>query len=403
MRILFVSPRQCWPPVSGAKLRDYHFARALARQADVTYVHFLEPGSSPLTRTELPFCTEVISVPKPPAYGGSKIARGLAGRWPLPVLNYTSQEMIAALRTVTRGRRYDLIHLDIVQLAGYAETLAEQLDEMPRIVYNWHNIESELLRSYGQSAAPLPRRIYAAWTARRMEGVEHDILRTSFGHIVCSEEERKELLGQVPGARIAVVENGVDTAYFADGPATGPRNRIVFVGSMNYHPNIEAALSFTRDVWPHMRERLPGYRFTIVGSNPVPAVLALRDVPGVEVTGTVPDVRPFYREALATVVPLRTGGGTRLKILESMAAAVPVVSTAFGAERLAVTPGKNIVLVNAGDAAAWTRELAVLADGESRRGELVEAAVQLVRERYDWTILGDLLCKTYREWLGNSA
>lgn len=404
MRILFLSPRQCWPPRSGAKLREYYFARALGQQADLTHLHFTEPGAAPLSQADLPFCRNVIAVPKPRGYTAWNIARGLIGRWPLPVRNYTSDEMAAALFHAAYGQRYDLVHLDSIHMAAYLEPLAEAMGATTRIVYNWHNIESELMRRYQAGAGSVIRRLYSAVTARKMERLERSTLRSAFGHVVCSERERQKLHRMAPAARVAVVPNGVDTAYFADTKApAASRNRIVFVGLMNYHSNVEAAVAFTREVWPGLRSRLPGCVLTLVGATPDPAVLALRDVASVEVTGTVPDVRPYYREALAAIVPLRTGGGTRLKILEAMAAGVPVVSSAIGAEGLDVAPGENILLADPADPDAWVRKLAGLAESESCRRQLTACARHLVRERYDWTILGESLCKTYREWLEIAA
>jgi len=402
MRILFLSPRQCWPPLSGAKLREYYFARALGQHAAVTHVHFTEPGAAPLTRADLPCCRDVISVPKPRAYTPWKIVRGLAGRWPLPVLNYTSSEMSSALTRAIRGQHFDLVHLDSIHMAASVEPIAEAMGGKPRIVYNWHNIESEVMRRYKAGERSPVRRLYSAITARQLEALERSILHSAFGHVVCSDRERDQLLNVAPEARIAVVPNGVDTAYFENTttPAV-PRTRIVFVGLMNYHANVEAAVSFARDVWPRLRSRLPGVSLTIVGASPAPAALALRRLPGIEVTGTVPDVRPFYREALAAIVPLRTGGGTRLKILEAMAAGVPVVSTPLGAEGLDVTPGENIILADPDDPDAWIRELATLAESESRRQQLTESGRRLVREHHDWRILGELLCQTYFRWLEN--
>src|SRR4051812_46086892 len=132
----------------------------------------------------------------------------------------------------------------------------------------------------------------------------------------------------------------------------------------------------------------------IVGANPGPAVLALGDLPGVTVTGMVPDLRPFYRGALAAVVPLRTGGGTRLKILEAMAARVPVISTAIGAEGLDLVDGEHALLTEADDAEEWTAALASLRDSPDLRAKLVTAGLRLVRDRYDWEILGSKLRDT---------
>ncbi len=401
MRILLLSPRQCWPLLSGAKLREYYLARALGEQAELTHVHFAEPGLLPLSRSDLPFCREVISVSRPRAYTPWKIARGLTGHWPLPVLNYTSSEMSSAISRVARGQRYDLIHLDSIHMAAYVKPIAEAVGGAPRVVYNWHNIESEIMRRYRGGSL---RGAYSAITTRKMERLERSTLRSGFGHVVCSERERKLLLQIAPAARIAVVANGVDTEYFADAEAAPPsRKDFVFVGLMNYHANVEAAVAFAREVWPRLRSRLPGSSLTLVGATPHPAVLALRDLAGVKVTGTVPDVRPYYRQALAAIVPLRTGGGTRLKILEAMAAGVPVVSTALGAEGLDVTPGENIVLADPTDPDAWVRELSRIAESEPWRQQLTVSARKLVCERYDWTILGESFCRACREWLESVA
>jgi glycosyltransferase involved in cell wall biosynthesis len=399
MRILFLSPRQCWPATGGAKLREYHFLRALGQKASVTYVHFAEPGAASPTVADLPFCREIVSVTKPRPYTPAKILRGMTGRWPLPVLNYSSREMAAALSRVAGKERFDLIHLDSIHMAGYADGLARASGGVPQIIYNWHNIESEAMRRHSAVTKSPARSLYAGITARQLERVERAMLGAAFGHVVCSEREQQQLLKIAPNARIAVVYNGVDIAYFADEAENAAKTRILFVGLMNYYPNVEAALRFTHDVWPRLRERLPGSRLTLVGATPAPAVLALGDIAGVEVTGTVPDVRPYYAEAAVAIVPLRSGGGTRLKILEAMAAGVPVVSTPLGAEGLCIEPSRNILLAGADDTDAWVREISGLTESESRRQSLTASAMQLVRERYDWTILGKQLVETYTDWL----
>jgi len=138
-----------------------------------------------------------------------------------------------------------------------------------------------------------------------------------------------------------------------------------------------------------------------VGANPSPDVRALAEIEGVTVTGTVPDVRPYYRDALAAIVPLRSGGGTRLKILEAMAAGIPVISTALGAEGLAVTPGRDILMADADDAEAWIGHLTCLTESAGLRGQLIAAGRHLVQSRYDWEILGEILATTYQDWLGS--
>jgi sugar transferase (PEP-CTERM/EpsH1 system associated) len=393
VQILFLSPRQCWPALSGAKLREYHLARALSRWAELTYVYFADAGDQPLTSADLPFAAHVIAVPKPRVYGAWNLARGIVGRWPLPVLNYTSPQMTEALSQLDAG--YDLVHFDSIHMIRYAEVFKKN----QRIIYDWHNIESEAMRRYAQSTTSRGRRIYANLTARKLEALEREILQSALGHIVCSERERQQLQGIAPSARVKVIENGVDCAYFAGVDREPASRRIVFVGKMDYYPNVEAIVEFAHTTWPLVRAQLTGLTLTIVGANPTAEVQSLAAIPGVEVTGTVPDVRPYYRDALAAVVPLRTGGGTRLKILEAMAAGVPVVSSTLGAEGLAVTPGNDILISEPDDHASWVRNLLELAQSNQRGTQIAAKALELVQTRYDWNTLGQTLIDTYGAWL----
>jgi len=397
LRILVLSPRQCFPPQTGAKLREYYLIRSLSERADVTHVSFDDPGGR-LSAGDLPFCSAVISLPRPRGYTAGKVLRGLFGRWPLPIVNYSANAMQAVLAGLLAKERFDLIHLDSIHMAVYEPQLRRATGAP--VVYDWHNIESEMMFRYGRHTPSFLRARYAALTAKRLSNLEDQILRTSLGHLVCSEREREELQRRVPEARITVVENGVDAKYF-DGAAGGnsKHHRIVFVGAMSYHANAEAAIYFARQVWPEIHRQFPGWTLSIVGSNPTVEVLALHGRDNVEVTGTVADVRPYYGDAAAAVVPLRVGGGTRLKILEAMAAGVPVISTALGAEGLAVSPGKDILIANREE--EWRTHLESLAGDAGRWDALSRAGRELVHSRYDWETLARALYDTYAEWLAS--
>jgi glycosyltransferase involved in cell wall biosynthesis len=162
---------------------------------------------------------------------------------------------------------------------------------------------------------------------------------------------------------------------------------------MDYHANIDGAVSFARSAWPRLREHQPDLIFTIVGKDPAPEVRELAQLPGIEVTGTVDDVRPFYREAIAAVVPLNVGGGSRLKILEAMAAGVPVISTTLGAEGLDVQHDENILIADTNEeiVAAITSVI----ENEAQRHRLSVAGRALVSRRYDWSSLGASLFSVY--------
>jgi sugar transferase (PEP-CTERM/EpsH1 system associated) len=401
MRILFLSPRLCLPLLTGARIREYYLARALAAHADVTYVSFLQPGFPEPVEGELDSFREIVLVPLLGRYSMRKIVRGLVGRQPLSVLNYTTDEMKSALAGIAAHNRFDLVHLDSCHMVEYLPVLEALWQSPARTVYDWHNIESELMRRFAANVDSVPKRVYANLTAKRLARLEKRILASGFGHVVCSAREKEQLLELAPGARISVIENGVDTERFAPAEAATARQRLVYVGAMDFHANIDAVCWFTEAVWPAIHQRFPEWRLSLIGSNPAPAVRALAREPNVEVTGTVPDVVPYYRDALAAIVPLRTGGGTRLKILEAMAAGVPVISSPQGAEGLAVTPGKDIDVIDG--ASGWLPALAALATEPGRWNARSQAGIALARERYDWRLLGERLYEEYRSWLASTA
>src|SRR3982751_5378901 len=165
MRILFLSPRQAWPPVSGAKLRELYFAKALAADSDLTYLYFSEPGAANHPAPE--FLGNPIAVPKPKAYTPARMIAGIFGRWPLPVVNYTAQAMKQAIASAVAKQSFDLIHLDAVQMAGYVPYLNSVLPGVP-VVYDWHNIESELMERFAASNGLGPKGWYARFTAKRL-------------------------------------------------------------------------------------------------------------------------------------------------------------------------------------------------------------------------------------------
>ncbi|MGA2272908.1 MAG: glycosyltransferase [Bryobacteraceae bacterium] len=401
MRILFLSPRLCLPLLTGARIREYYLARALAQHADVTYVSFIQPGFPEPTADELGFFSEVFLVPLLGRYSLRKILRGLTGREPLNVLNYTTDEMKSVITAIAARNRFDLVHLDSSHMVEYVP-LIETLWQSPvRAVYDWHNIESELMRRFAANVSSFPKRVYANLTAKRLVRLEKRILGTGFGHVVCSPREKEKLLAIAPAARITVIENGVDTERFAPADEAVPRQRLVYVGAMDFHANIDAACWFARRAWPAIHQRFPDWRLTLIGSNPVPAVRELAREPNVEVTGTVPDVVPYYRDAVAAIVPLRTGGGTRLKILEAMAAGVPVVSSRQGAEGLAVSTGQDIEVLD--DDSGWLPALTAIATEPGLWNARSLAGLALVRAHYDWRLLGERLYEEYRFWLASAA
>lgn len=398
MRVLQFAPRICWPLDTGAKLRNYHLARVLARSAHVSLLAFTDHDQSSDSLAEV--YDQVITVARDSAYTPAKVARGLLGKTPLPVLNYTTGAMKRELERLVSENDFDIVQVESIHLMSYLPIL-RKARRRSILVCDWHNIESELMQRYSERETGIFRRAYAGKTARLMSEFEKRALREFDAHVTVSQRDAERLRLLNPDARIFVIENGVDKAFYSD-LEIGARDeslarRIVFVGSMDYHANIDGAVNFARHVWPRVRERYPELTFTIVGKDPAQEVRELTQLPSVEVTGTVDDVRPFYREAIAAVVPLNVGGGSRLKILEAMAAGVPVVSTTLGAEGLEVRHAENILIADTNEQLA--EAIINLAENEEQRDELSAAGHALVSSRYEWSSLGAALSRAYEELL----
>jgi sugar transferase (PEP-CTERM/EpsH1 system associated) len=401
MRVLQFAPRVCWPLDTGAKLRNYHLARVLSARAHLALLAFDDhlPFSAESVTALEKIYKQVVAIPRDSAYTATKIVRGLLGKTPLPVLNYTTSPMKRSLEHLLNDQDFDVVQVESIHLMSYLP-IAQEARKRPVVICDWHNVESELMRRYSQREPGRLRRAYASRTAQLMSEFEKRALRDFDAHIAVSQRDAERLRAIHPDARIFVIENGVDTDFYSPRQANheSRARRIVFVGSMDYHANIDGAVNFARQVWPHLRERQPNLIFTIVGKDPAPEVRDLAQIPGIEVTGTVDDVRPFYREASAAVVPLNVGGGSRLKILEAMAAGVPVVSTTQGAEGLQVRHDENILIADTNEqlVAAITSVVEI----KTRHDELSAAGRELVSRRYDWSSLGNALYSVYEKLLG---
>jgi polysaccharide biosynthesis protein PslH len=165
MQILFLSPRQCWPPQSGAKLREFHLLQALSARADVRFAYFADPVLPVPARSVFASCRAVLAVARPSMYRPAQLLQGLFSRWPLPIVNYTSAAMESAVCTLRAGTRpFDLVHLDAIHMVRYPGALPDG-DGKPRVVFNWHNIESEAMERYGETVKSTAKRLYARHTA----------------------------------------------------------------------------------------------------------------------------------------------------------------------------------------------------------------------------------------------
>jgi len=400
MRLLYFTAHQIWPINTGARLRDYQLARRLAARFSVTFVEMRHAGEGHTMPPDGSGLASVVTLYKGRTYSAFKILRGLAGPTPVTVLNCWSLRLASELADVLRSRQFDTVQIEGMQLMKYLPVIRKG-PGCPATVVDWHNIESELMWRYAKTAGNPLKRVAAWRVAKLIERAENRLLDTCDTHIVTSERERQKLLARHPGANIHVIPNGVDAGYYSPTQIAEARRRtgqcdskrtILFVGSMDYHANIDAVTWFSQAVWPEIARNHPDLKFTIVGRDPAPEVRALAS-DRIRVIGTVDDVRPFYASAVAVVVPLRSGSGTRLKILEAMAAGVAVVSTRLGAEGIDAENDVHLLLADSGPeiAAAVGR---VVSSAETR-ARLSAAARAFVVSRYDWTVVSEQLCRIH--------
>ncbi|MGH9678826.1 MAG: glycosyltransferase, partial [Candidatus Acidiferrales bacterium] len=355
MKTLYFAPHAFWPIHSGGRLRDYQLARQLAARGEVTFVEMRDEGEEHHGFPADPSFASIITLEKERTYTPSKMLRGLVGPTPVTVLNCWSPRAASRLAELLKFREFDTVQIEGVHLMEFLPIL-RMAPGAPAIVVDWHNIESELMWRFAKTSGNHLKRAAARRTAKLIERAEARLLETCTNHTVTSERERKKLLARCPGANIQIIPNGVDTRFYsaeqigevshASRPS-GSKPTILFVGSMDYHANIDAVLWFSRNVWPEIARNDADLKFTIVGRNPGPEVRALTS-DRIHVTGTVDDIRPFYASAVASIVPIRSGSGTRLKILKAMAAGVPVISTRLGAEGIEAEDGVHLLLADTG-------------------------------------------------------
>lgn len=394
MEILAVAPYAPYPPRFGGAARVYHLLRVLARDHRITLLCFASPddavGMGPLADLGI----EVHAVAPPaathPRWKRLYQLRSLAGR-ACSEYTHRSRRLRATLDRLLARRRFDVVQFEFGDFAPYYSlppTVLRVLDE--------HNVEHRLLeRAWRQERSRL-RRLYYRLEARKLRDDELSACRSADVILTTSDVDRATLVPHVDATPIHVVPNGVDTSYFT--PGTTPENptRLVFTGAVDYQPNTDGVLYFCSEIWPLVQRAAPEATFAIVGKDPPPAVRALAG-DGVVVTGTVPDVRPWLQTAAVFVVPLRVGGGTRLKILDAMASGRAVVSTSLGCEGLAVTPGRDILVADA--PAAFAEAVLRCLRDPGLRARLGTAGRALVERRYRWESIGADLVGFYLEQL----
>ncbi|MBX0328931.1 glycosyltransferase family 4 protein [Oscillochloris sp. ZM17-4] len=403
MNILILSPYPPFPARGGGALRISNLLAGLAGRHEVTCLSFAPDTAAVAAMAPLRKLCRLATVIGPPP-------RSLARRaWttfssPLPdlALRNVAPAYSEALSRMLAADRYDVVHAASLEMAGYG--LMARGFGVPLIALDQFNAEyllqrraalSDLRRGVGGQPRALLAGVYSLAQWRKLAAYEARALHAFDRVLVVSEEDRAALARLSPRADLRVVPNGVDTERFAPGaaPLGGPAD-LLFTATLDYRPNIDAVRWFAGEVMPLILAARPDARFVVVGRAAGPAVKSLHNNASIVVVGEVEDVRPYVAGAAAYVVPMRIGGGSRLKLLEALALAAPVVSTPMGAEGVAgLRDGEHLLL---GDSPAAFASAALRLLGDPALGKRLGAAGRAhMVARYDWRAIAPLLEAAY--------
>jgi sugar transferase (PEP-CTERM/EpsH1 system associated) len=400
VHILWLKTELLHPVDKGGRIRTYQMLRALRHEHRITYLTLDDGTAATDARARAPeYCDELITVPfAPPAKGSpafyAALLRNMASALPYAVARYGSAPMRRAV--AERCARGDV---DVVVCDFLAPSLNVPHDlRVPAVLFQ-HNVEAMIWERHAQVARHPVKRAYLREQWRRMRRWEASECHR-FNHVIAVSPQDADVFRARYGLdAVSDVPTGVDTEFFRpSGVEAREPHGLVFTGSMDWMPNEDAILWFADEIFPRVRAELPDATLTVVGRHPTARVRERAAAePSIHVTGSVPDVRPFIERAAAFVVPIRVGGGTRLKIFEAMAMECPVVSTRVGAEGLPVRDGVDVLLAD--EPAAFADAVVALLRDPRRAAAVGGAAAAEVRARFGW----DRVAERFAEQLAGAA
>jgi glycosyltransferase involved in cell wall biosynthesis len=393
MRAVILDGDISYPPNSGKRLRTLNLMLRLARRHRLTYIGRGQ-GDGEEARQARTFLgdhgieTIVVDAPLPRKSGPlfyARLAANLLSPLPYSVATHASRRVREAVRAFAARNKVDLWQLEWTAYAG-------TLRDVPaaRKVIIAHNVEATIWQRYYETARGLARRWFIKNQWQKWQWFETRTFQAAERVVAVSPEDAAIIRDQFGMERVDVVDNGIDRAYLEAVQPCPEANHILFLGSLEWRPNLDAVGLLLDRVFPAVLAREPAARLSIVGRNPPAALVQrVRQIERAELHANLADVRPFLARAAVMAVPLRIGGGSRLKILEALAAGLPVVSTRVGAEGLSLRPGSDLVVVD--DVEQMAAALVDCLRHPDRAREMAERGRRYVLEHYDWDTLADKL------------
>jgi glycosyltransferase involved in cell wall biosynthesis len=393
-----LAPRVPYPADHGAALRNLPLLQWLGRRHAVSLFAFGDPACED-GRRALAGYTERVEIAPAPSRSRRDRARAAVSGEPDLARRLWSPPLVEALRAEMKRFSFDLVQIEGLEMFELWKAAAVGgPGRRPITIYDAHNAEYALQhrawegsRRRGDWASAL----YSLVQARRLRRYEGACCRAADAVIAVSPEDAASLRPLAAPTRVTVIPNGIDPTYYRTSARSSDGATVLFLGKMDYRPNVDAVTWLASEIWPVVRAALPRARLAIVGRDPTPVVQGLAAVPGVKVIGAVPDERPWFERSDLLVVPMQMGGGVRLKVLQALAMGVPIVATGFGVSGVGARDGEHYLR---GDTAPALAQRIVQALGDpDLRQRLALAGRALVCSQFDWSIILPRLDQLYAE------
>lgn len=385
MKILFIDEEFPYPLNSGKRIRTFNLTVNLARVNEVSYLAYGEKNSESYNYLEDNNIRPIAVDPPDREQSGLKfyfrLFMNLFSPYPYIVTSHFTKRFQNKLSQLLHENKCDVV---ICEWTPYA-IFVKDIKHVKTVIVA-HNIETLIWRRYEKNETNFLKKKYISLQRKKVEKFESSCFNWVNGATAVSNAEAREIESYGVPYSPTVIDNGVDTGYFHPMDVDVDSNQIVLTGAMDWRPNQDAAIYFTDEILPLIKKTKPDCKVVFVGRNPVKQVLNLAKNESVQVTGTVDDVRPYIARSIVFIVPLRIGGGTRLKILEAMSMEKPVISTSVGAEGLNVTDGHNILIAD--DPKQFAQAVIDCIDNKGLKEKLSKNGKELVDTQYRWGILG---------------
>jgi len=390
MNILNILPYCPVPPTFGGALRVYHLLKQMTRFHSVSVIVYGVRSDEYVIRNAFPGLGRIIIVPPPHSWKGIKKRLSQV----LSVISYRSgayyyfysEQMQRAIDFTLAKDQFDLIQTE-AHIMGWFELQSKAVK-----ILDAQNVEYDTFRRMSNTTNSPIRKAYYRLEAAKCRREEIEICSRQDAMFVTSPRDKSILDADVPGIPKFIIPNGVDTSYFFPRRETEEPHSLVFTGSMNYPPNSDAIIFFIDRIFPKIMGEFPDVKLYVVGNAP-PISLRRRNSESVVITGYVDDVRPYIERASVYVVPLLSGGGTRLKVLEALAMKKGIVTTTIGCEGIDLNNHESLIIADGPD--EFADAVIQLLRNAALRRRLATSGNELVRARYDWNVIGETLNSVY--------